>query len=243
MNGKKPIYLMSTSGVPCSDFYAALSGLKKLLYIAKAPIKIKEFPNWHQGYGAYEYADWYIDCRPPSGQVNADEVLYRCQAEPWQKTEPHYDFMITNEDLGVSGLNFVIGCSQLEQGAIISTYRFAEDGVARALRRFGYKSRGLDYKSPPLSLRKLRELCIETETIHEGGHVFGAARRRQGVDVLGEGNHSRIYRNHCANDGCVMRQGNIVPDAWIKATIDRLELRRDFCYECETDLINYFSDT
>ena len=226
---------MSTSRVPLSDFNSTLSGLKKLLFSAGTGLEIKQYPNWRQGSGPYEYADWYISSRLPTGQVEASTIMAKFEKEPWQKSRPHYDFMTTNEDLGSRESNFLIGSAHFGIGMAFSTYRFTEDHIRSALYRLGYRSL-------PLPLKQLRDLCIETETMHEGGHVFGAARDRWGADVLSGSNKSEtLYKDHCANDGCIMRQGRAVPDAWVKATLDRIESGRDFCYQCETDMRNYFT--
>ena len=74
--------------------------------------------------------------------------------------------------------------------------------------------------------------CIKTGTMHETGHIFNTPNsftRKDLENNIGE---------HCKNK-CVMRQGIIVPEDWIKMTRDRLE-DKPFCDSCENDLRNHF---
>lgn len=67
--------------------------------------------------------------------------------------------------------------------------------------------------------------CIKSAALHELGHVFGAIRpdRKQAVEEkLG---------THCTNV-CVMRQGLIVPNDWLRFSRERLRTGQAFCEQC-----------
>lgn len=130
--------------------------------------------------------------------------------------DDHYDVFVIDNDMGYKGMNFIVGVGNWK-GTVISVRRF----------------RGLD--------DEMRHACVRTEVMHELGHTFDAASTRYGADALGDDNSNpRLYANHCANE-CVMRQGNVVPTAWVKMSQDWLRSGKPFCDECVQDMRGYFS--
>jgi predicted Zn-dependent protease len=222
-NRIKPIYLMNTQGVTELERRAVRDGIDTLLKIAGTDnvIKVEDFGYWNQGSGDFESIDWYVNKAMTDNffgygrQLNASVLLHLCYKEDWQKT-PHYEVFAVDKDLCYHGLNFIIGLGD-PIGTIFSVVRF----------------RNLD--------DRIKYECIKTETMHELGHTFKAAKGRRGVDALTgtTGNNGTLYMDHCANE-CVMRQGVEVPKTWIKISQDRLKSGIPFCGKCTDDLISFF---
>lgn len=223
MNNKiKPIYFRHTKGIADVEVKSVRDGIDALLKIIKLEhsIKIKNIGYWNKGDGEYESAEWYVkksltdEDHGYGKQIYDDRLLGLCSMEQEVNSYPYCDLFLIDIDLWSPGLNFVIGSSNLI-GTVFSVIRFRN-----------------------LSKQKQYE-CIKTETLHELGHVFGAAKGRAGVDALGEDpSDSRLYNNHCANM-CVMRQGNRVPDAWLKMSEDRFKNGNAFCDACVKDMKNF----
>ncbi|MBU3907541.1 MAG: hypothetical protein KKA64_04810 [Nanoarchaeota archaeon] len=228
MKNIKPIYVMNQKGLPDFEKKAVLDGVSELLELANVgDIKIYDGGAWrHEGYldknnelKKFHSVDWYLEVGKKESrnknQLNADSMQRVLALEPWRYPhlggENHYDIFIINDDMYSKGTNFVIGIAQQKIGTIISTYQF------KKLRGdWGMK---YDY--------------IKTETMHELGHVFGLpskSRTRNIEESLGK---------HCTNI-CVMRQGLILPDDWIRMTNDRLKSGGALCRDCRKDLRDFF---
>ncbi|MDQ3018445.1 MAG: hypothetical protein M3Q64_01075 [bacterium] len=67
---------------------------------------------------------------------------------------------------------------------------------------------------------------IQTLTMHELGHLFGAIRATRERDVVEAGGL------HCTQSDCIMKQGVSVPDDWIALTNLRKEYHYEFCRLC-----------
>jgi len=226
MNNKlKPIYLRQTKGIKEVEKKAVRDGIETLLKIIKLEhsIKIENVGYWNTGDGEYESAEWYVKnslIEKEHGygkQIYDDRLLGCCAMEQKKrdKVDARYEVFLVDIDLWSRRLDFVIGSSN-STGTVFSVIRF----------------RSLD--------KKKKYECIKTETLHELGHVFSAAKGRTGVDALGEDTtDSKLYDNHCANI-CVMRQGNSVPDAWLKMSEDRLKNGNAFCDNCISDMKTFF---
>lgn len=221
----KPIYFVVANAVMQDEYRAMREGIDKVLEIAGVSdeLEVRDYGYWHQGDGDFESADWYIEkslSQKDVGfgpQVSGDQLLNIVAFEPWKKKSPHYDVFGVGNDLGYGQLNFVVGL-QSGHNALVSPVRF----------------RGLK--------QDVKRDCVMVETMHEVGHMFHAARGREGRDILGHESDSRtLYGNHCASDGCIMRQGNQVPMAWIVAAQDMNERGSPFCHECVADMKDYFN--
>jgi predicted Zn-dependent protease len=218
----KPIYIAATSNVTNTELEAVVDGVKTLLNVigAQDKVPVRNFGRWKEHNGKFGSADWYVQQNLTNQnkgrglQAKALGILNLQELEPYQKQTPHYEVFVTGTDLSCPGLNFVIGMARTGFGTVLSTRRFKQ-----------------------LPKETLYE-CVKTETLHEFGHVVGAATGRQGVDIMTGrgGNNSTLYDNHCANDGCVMRQGVSVPNAWIQASNDRLRKGKPFCEPCVDDM-------
>ena len=219
-----PIYVMHDAGVTNLQLKAVSDGIAKLLRLANARCEVTNFGQWRSpvwrgenGNGrikAYESIDWYIGMgryaskRP--NQLDAVRIISHLEDEPLAQTHPHYDVVVLSSDLysGNDHNNFVIGIASPKRATVISVNRFA----------------GLNLD--------LQSNCIETETMHEVGHVFGLIpdeRTRCVEESLGR---------HCTNR-CVMRQGLNVPTDWIRFSQDRLR-HGALCSMCQNDLQNFF---
>lgn len=220
-NRIKPIYLVNTCGITVEEQEAVKKGMETVLKTAKAAeiVEIRSFGYWNRGPGDFESIDWYIEkakidkSHGYGQQLDASIIMDLCAKEPSQEIEPHYTIFVVENDLWLHDCHFIIGLSREGESAVFSVVRF-RDG-------------------------RMKYECLKTEAMHELGHTFGAAEGRKGVDALTGKYCGELCDEHCANE-CVMRQGNNVPDAWIKISEDRLRSSEAFCNECTGDLIKYF---
>lgn len=218
----KPMYVMFQDGIPEDQRNAVISGIGSVLRLGGASclVQVSNFGTWReQGFHSngslvpYLSVDWYVEAgRRESkrrGQSYAKAILNQLWNEPWQKNSPHYDVVVVKDDIYDDGANFIIGGAIKGFGTVISTHRF----------------QSLE--------RNIRLACLETETIHEIGHVFGLVPEDRTVNV------ERSLGLHCTSR-CVMRQGLSVPSDWIRYTHDRIESGQLLCPQCIADLRNYF---
>ena len=164
-------------------------------------------------YVPYWSVDWYIakgfQASRNRDQAHVREIFLQLWQEPWQEQMSHYDVMILNSDIYDEGCNFVIGSAIKGFGTVISINRF------------------LNLAEP------LRSQCIESEVIHEVGHVFGLVPETRTTNV------TESLGKHCTCR-CIMRQGLAVPRDWIQFSRDRITSGQPFCPQCLIDLRNYF---
>lgn len=164
-------------------------------------------------YVPYRSVDWYIakgfQASRNQHQVYVREIFMQLWQEPWQESMSHYDVMILNSDIYDEGCNFVIGSAIKGFGTVMSINRF------------------LDLAEP------LRSQCIESEVLHEMGHVFGLVPEMRTDDVI------ESLGRHCTCR-CIMRQGLSVPRDWIQYSNDRIRTGQPFCPQCLMDFKNYF---
>lgn len=216
----KPLYLMHQEGVSEEHLSAVLAGIREILQLAGAThlIPIHNFGVWRlrdyldgRTLKPYQSIDWYLGHARQMGrrnQLNADTMMVDLYEEPWQNQTAHYDVVVVNDDLwsGESDNNFVIGSAIRGIGTVVSVARF----------------------------EGLPEECIETEVLHEMGHVFGLVPDERTTNV------EESLGRHCTNR-CSMRQGLRVPDDWIQFTDDRLQVGA-FCRQCQRDIKQFFAD-
>jgi len=223
-----PIFLMRSEGVTQREGEAVREGVQAVLEAAGTAdvIGIEDAWQAREHFAHSRPVDEYVrkarthkSCGY-GAQLDAKSILHMFMAD-WirvqskNKSIGRRKVMVLDSDLVVDGVRFLVGLA-LPHGAVLSVVRFRE-----------------------LRDENMRHACIATEAMHELGHVFQAAQGRRGVDALGgQGNSPLLYDNHCANE-CVMRQGNLVPDAWVKMTEDRLKSGRPFCPQCTEDMRAY----
>ncbi|OQA04835.1 MAG: hypothetical protein BWY68_00101 [bacterium ADurb.Bin400] len=222
MSYLRPIYVMFQPGITQNECDAVFSGIRAVLEAAKVSsrINILNFgafrmdPYRHPDgkLADYRSIDWYLhqgaihSARP--NQLDASVILHCLLTEPWQQHIRHYDVAVLHSDIYADNNNFIIGVAQPSLGTVISTHRF----------------RNLD--------RHTQWACVETETIHELGHVFGLIPQHRTDNV------EDSLGRHCTNR-CAMRQGLSVPDDWKQISLDRLR-HGPFCAICQYDLRVYF---
>ena len=215
----KPLYLMHQESVRREHLTAVLAGIQEILRLAGAThlIPIQNFGVWRLSdyrdgriLKPYRSIDWYLGHARQTGrgnQLNADTIMIDLYEEPWQNQTPHYDVVVVNDDLwsGEQHNNFVIGSAIRGIGTVVSVARF----------------------------EGLPEELVETETLHEMGHVFGLVPDERTSNV------EESLGRHCTNQ-CSMRQGLQVPHDWIQFTDDRLQVGA-FCRQCQVDLRQFFA--
>jgi len=216
---------MMQEGVRPEHHRAVIEALRQLLRIAEmdSQININDFGVWRHSrhrradgsLEPYYSADWYVrrgkDTALRPNQINGDVIINCLAIEPWQRApDQHYDVVLLHEDLCTNDPNLNFVIGLAVQGLCTVLSTF----------RFG-----------TLSMAEQVE-CIKTEVLHEMGHVFGlpSSDRPNLIDSIGA---------HCSNK-CVMRQGVILPDDWVRMTQDRLAQNNPFCGDCLRDLANYF---
>jgi predicted Zn-dependent protease len=70
--------------------------------------------------------------------------------------------------------------------------------------------------------------------MHEGGHMFGLPSNKRKENV------EEKLGGHCTNR-CVMRQGLIVPDDWVRMTEDRIKYG-PLCNQCVNEIYAFFRE-
>lgn len=223
-NKIKPIYLVNNRGITVEEREAVKDGIQTVLKTAEAPqiVEIKDFGYWNRGSGDFESIDWYTQKAKTDKscgygqQLDASIIMCLCAKEPSQESEPHYTVFVVDSDLWQRDISFIIGLSRETEGAVFSAVRFRD-----------------------VRDERMKYECLKTVALHELGHTFGAAAGRKGIEALTTKYCGKLCDDHCANE-CVMRQGNSVPDAWIKISEDSLRSGKAFCNECRDDLIKYF---
>jgi predicted Zn-dependent protease len=185
--------------------------------------KIQYFGNWHEADFQNEKSElvphksikWQVESKFDSQrkQTNAEDILLTMRVDPHQVTSPHWEVIITNEDLYQPGTNFLIGSAVRDLGTIISLNRFNH-----------------------IKDHRIRKETQKTELFHEISHVFGLPTIRRGAEKL-----EFALGGHCLNKGCSLQQGMSVPNDWINFTKDRLNQNgKPLCDECILDLKEKF---
>lgn len=230
----KPLYIMWTEGVDEKEAQLAIGSAQevfKVIYAACRKRGFVPFPITIRAYGTwlvpsiprgapYWGTRWYVDnsYSPLSKQVIGPKFLEIISQEPWQRSGPHYDIAIIDQDLAAEEMPlpspgerpFVLGCVLPGVGAVLSVLRLRF--VLNEERRF-------------LALRRL--------AAHNLGHVIGAPSelRETNVEVsLGE--------RHCTNP-CLMRHASRV-EKLVKLAMEEWEMKISFCEECQENLLNGF---
>ncbi len=150
----KPISILWSDGVSEAEVKAAVTAMRDFLRcvqavgfeqdICLAPITVRPFGNWiiqgATGREAYHSFQWYwqtsLDER--SGQVSAATFIEIVRYEPWQQTEPHFDFALLHTDLrddmagAAEGAEtereypLVFACTEPDLVTVISTCHLAQ---------------------------------------------------------------------------------------------------------------------
>lgn len=205
----RPVHIIYQEGVLPLERKAVEEGISKLVKLAGVPIKIYTSEDLKMKESAHleDYLSRDTRTREGHRQSNAQTVLNHLDGSD------AYKIVVVKTDLYDPRTNFVIGMALENKGALISTCRFGN------LNDFA------------------KQECVKTETMHEGGHVFGLVPYERKTNV------EESLGHHCANL-CIMRQGLTVPKDWIKYTEERLECEKrglsGLCEDCQKDLKNYF---
>lgn len=221
-NPIRPIYFMHTSDITQEEKQLALETLGEILDIAGVirEIPIIDFgvwrrPNYRNSDGQlapHMSVDWYVDkwLNPQRQQVNADDGATQLLFDPWNERHPHYDVILTAQDLYTPDTKFVVGIAHERRGTITSVIRF----------------RGMKDKRMEAETKK-------QELFHEVGHVFCLPNKNRGFAL------EYSLGAHCTNS-CAIRQGLYVPRDWINFVNDRQRTRQVYCNQCTKDLRAYF---
>ena len=227
----KPVSIMWSQGVDASEARVAISAVRELLRLvytvggevglALPPISIRPFGTWYspsvpEG-SPYWGTTWYVDSSFDAlrKQVVGTKFLNLVREEPWQKSSPHWDVALIDQDLvdndnvarSSSGPGFVLGTSIPELATVLSVYRL----------------RGLIGGD-------LRELALRRLVLHNFGQILGLPSRSRRDDInLVDG------RRFCTNR-CVMRCAQTV-DQVVRAAEHEKRDSVSLCDECRHDLI------
>ncbi len=233
MRNIKPIYVMSEDGIEDFQLKAVLAGIREILQLAGVDQAIEvhnlgrsseERSSTDDTLVPHKSVEWYVNrgreesSRPK--QANASVVLDKLLELPngsdllLGSDHPHYHVLVLHTDIYQDeDTCYVAGSAYPALGTVLSVKRFC----------------GLNSKEQMAG-------CIQTEVMHEVGHVFRvpALNRKDNVEEsLGK---------HCTNNGCVMRQGLIVPGDWLRMTDERLHADSPLCAACLRDLRSFFSE-
>ena len=183
-NPIRPVYFMHTPDITEEERQLALETLEEILDIAnvRRQIPIIDFGVWrepnYQGSDGqlvpHISVDWYVNkwFNPQRKQVDADEAARQLFIDPWNEKQPHYDVILTAQDLYAPNTNFVVGVAHPRRGTITSVRRF----------------RGLHD-------RRMERETKKQELYHEVGHVFGLPNEGRGDLEYSLGAHCN---NKCA---------------------------------------------
>jgi len=221
-NPVRPIYFMHTPDITPDEKHLALETLDEILDIAgiRGEIPVNDLGVWRQpNYRRHDgqlaphmSVDWYVDrwLDQQRRQVNASEGAAQLLFDPWNEEEPHYDVILTAQDLYTPETNFVVGVAHRRRGTITS------------VKMFRYmKDKGMEREAK------------KQELFHEVGHVFGLPDEKRGFDL------EYSLGAHCTNS-CALRQGLSVPRDWIGFANDRLATGQVYCEPCTEILRAYF---
>jgi predicted Zn-dependent protease len=217
----RPVFLMHEEGLPEDELSAVLKGISLVLNFAKVSEKIKienlrvwRQPNWATGaiLSAWNSVDWYL------GQAKIASE---------REGQIHGGFLLNllcQEPWQKTRPHYdiVVLHRDIYSHDCNFAIGLAIQGVATVIST--YRFRKLDPRT--------KYECIVTETMHEVGHVFGLIpddRAEKVEESLGR---------HCTNT-CIMRQGLLVPQDWVKITQDRFA-GHNFCKICLRDLRKWF---
>lgn len=168
---------------------------------------------------AFESVEWNIrSSLTANGRVDVTKAVnYNMFFDPNQRQPQgveHWEILFTDRDLHCESLNFVLGNSVPDLGAIISFNRIDQF-----------------FRDNP-EYRNYYQEVATTIIEHELGHtVFNLPSNRRGQQNL----DSRVGGDHCKNEGCCMQQGMNVRDFLI-ITLGRKKDANLFCNECLDDV-------
>ncbi len=168
---------------------------------------------WYSDFGGGDFGSvkWYVEraYHPERGQVSTQDLWELFEKEPWQKTEPHYEFMILKGDLFARDTSFVFGETKRKisgdgtvlpddsvRGTIISTYR-------------PKKLYGSNWGDALYYL-----------IMHELGHFYGLPSHSNPDFIkVWDRRYNPLEWGHCDDRECVMEQVNVSkrPDLLEKA--------------------------
>ena len=221
-NPINPLYFMHTPDITKEERTLAIETLEEILTLAGVgeEIPLVDFgvwrePNYLDRNGElvpHKSVDWYVNrwFNAQRQQVDADSAMAQVVSDPWIESQPHYDVILTAQDLYQRNADFVVGVAYPRIGTIISVNRF------RAV-----------------SDKRMQREAKKQEIYHEVGHVFGlpAEMEEFAPDYSSGG--------HCPNL-CSVRQGIRVPDDWINFANERIKTGKVYCDSCIDDLREYF---
>jgi predicted Zn-dependent protease len=136
---------MHTEDISPSEARLVEGTLEDILQIAgvQRRIKVKNLgiwrhPKWldEDGYMIpHRSVDWYFGAARDNsrGQVKTDAVLNLLSDDPWQENEPHYDALITKEDLFGERTNFVLGSTRSGRATVLSFNRLRDRETKKQL--------------------------------------------------------------------------------------------------------------
>lgn len=177
----KPLNLVFEESVSTAERTAVLTAIQRVVKLGRAPeqIRIRNFGTWRQpdylvGNVLQDFLsiDWYLARtahESRDGQLHGGFFLKLLWNEPWQKSEPHYDVAVINQDMYDDETNFVIGLALKGFGTVISLNRLQ------------------------VISEELRLECIQTAVMHEVGHVFGLVPEHRTESV------EESLGKHCTN--------------------------------------------
>jgi len=222
LNPIRPIYFMHTPDITPEEKQLALETLEEILNIAKVSreIPVVDFgvwrqPNFRNSDGQlvpHMSVDWYVNkwLNQQRRQVNVSEGATQLLFDPWNEKQPHYDVILTAQDLYTPDTNFVVGIAHKRRGTITSVKRFRD-----------------------IKDKRMERETKKQELFHEVGHVFGLPNESRGFDL------EYSLGAHCTNN-CAIRQGLYVPRDWVNFVNDRQRTGQVYCDPCTKDLRTYF---
>ena len=230
----KPLYIMWTEGVDEDEARLAIGAAQevfKVLYgvchkrgFTPFPITIRAYGTWvvpslRRG-TPYWGTRWYVDnsYSPLSKQVIGPKFLEIIRQEPWQRSGPHYDMAIIEQDLAAEE---IISPSAGEKPFILS-YVLPGVGAVLSVLRLRFV---LNEERRFLALRRL--------VAHNLGHVIGAPSKSRETNV-----EVSFGERHCTNV-CLMRHTSGVEEL-VRLAAKEWEGNISFCEECQEDLLNGF---
>jgi predicted Zn-dependent protease len=212
MDNLLPVNICYDSGLDVVEKNWIKMGISELERISKR--KFRNFENKIWSSWSYSSADWYVENAIKVGdQISLESLFELLHNEPWQKSSPHLDLLVTSKDLTAEGKDFVFGYADPEQNiALQSVFRFHQNWSC--------------------DLGKFE--AVKRVTVHEVWHLLGAAPNVRS-------NTEENLGSHCINRNCAMRQGKSV-EKWNELVVEeynasvRWEIEHILCPQCIEDI-------
>ncbi len=194
--------------------------LRHPMTLLDPPIRVRSFGNWVIPAlvpdNPYWGTQWYIDSsyNQELQRLIAPVFLELVRQEPWQRTDPHFDLALLDQDL----TDFPLPLARLRPDHYSLGSSFPGTTAVMSVARLR-----------TLADEHMRNLALTRLVRHHLGHVLGVPHLARKDQVLRLG-----LEMHCTNT-CVMRHAATIEEL-AALTLEESEIGWPFCELCTRDL-------